>query len=76
MTKICFGVKCSCGKGCLVEVTREQAQTIQADVVAGLYVISTPERDKILDFWVEHEQHGHELEPTLCEIVPMNKGTN
>lgn len=71
-----FGVKCSCGRACVSEITEEQAAMVKLDPVIGLRVLSPEDQQGLGDFWARHSALGHELEPTLCEIGPLNQSTN
>ena len=71
-----YGLECSCGEGCVMRVTKEQAAQIEGDAAIGLHLLSPKERQGILDFWQEHKNAGHTLEPTLCEIMALNESTS
>lgn len=49
---------------------------VKLDPVIGLRVLSPEDQQGLGDFWARHSALGHELEPTLCEIGPLNQSTN
>jgi len=69
-----FGVKCSCGQACLVELqTKELVEAAERDATIALRLLPRDDQVAMVDFWLRHHKLGHEPEPTLAEIAPLPK---
>lgn len=67
-----FGVECkSCKTVRVSEIDEAQVETAKADPVIALRALPVEAQAKIVEFWQEHVDKGHSVEPTLCEIEPL-----
>ena len=67
-----LGVKCkSCKTIHVSEIDEAQVETAKADTVIALRALPLDAQAKIVEFWQEHVDKGHFVEPTLCEIEPL-----
>jgi len=66
-----FGIVCSCQKGSVVEVTREQASMKDpTDILTSLPI---EDQQDMAMFYAEHLAMGHELRPDFVDIAPLPK---
>lgn len=68
-----FGVQCSCGQACVVEVTGEQAAAADKDPVLGLRALAREDQEAMVEFFDEHKEQGHTPEACLLGIAEMPK---
>lgn len=66
-----FMVRCSCGKGMGVDISRQQAEL--RDAVAVLRTLSPQDKLDVAHFYEEHRTAGHSPQPSVAEVSPMPK---
>jgi hypothetical protein len=66
-----FGVECSCGEACTVEIGEKQLEVARKDPVLALRLLSSENQTAIADFWTKHSEQGHTLDPILVELAPL-----
>lgn len=64
-----FGITCSCGKACVTEIAREQAEIEEPTEI--LRTLSPEDRLACAEFYSEHRALGHDPQPNLVDIATM-----
>jgi hypothetical protein len=70
---ICFGIRClQCSTACAQELkTAEQVRLAKEDPVLGLKSFSKEKQKELMDYYFEHSEKGHDVEPLIMEVLPI-----